>query len=86
MSNDLHGQIMNIRCNTAAELRGLAETREEYRLVDPESYALGHRDARHAAAEIVSNVEELEQKLAIAHAQVFTREKFVEWFKSVNKE
>lgn len=61
--SNYHGRMMNI----AVVLRQMLETTTNPYLDDVETYKLGHRDARHAAAEIAA---EADVRIAALDAQL----------------
>jgi len=63
---DIHSQIMNIQVDDRLASQATKECAKGFNCTDFASmeyaYRLGHRDARHAAAEIVAEVEGLEER------------------------
>ena len=67
-----HGKIMNIPTRPDAAIEDQLQARTDTDLVM--AYKIGHRDARHAAAEIANEADqriaELEAQLAAANARI----------------
>lgn len=74
--SNYHGRMMNI----AVVLRQMLETTTNPYLDDVETYKLGHRDARHAAAEIAAEADARIASLETQLAAAQERERdFAEW-------